>query len=54
MCPHDSFKILYYNMGVLVRRCQGCGQIEVAFDFRWTSLDCISQALTAIEKDGGN
>ena len=45
MCPHDTFKIIYYDDGVMLRRCENCGQIDLRLDWQWQSLETVQKAL---------
>jgi len=35
MCPHNDFEIIYYEDYIMVRKCKGCGAIEVRSELRW-------------------
>lgn len=34
MCAHDKFDVLYYSSWpeIVVRKCRGCGSIEIKID----------------------
>ena len=44
MCPHDSFEVLYYDLTVMVRRCNQCGKVEIRTE-RWCDLFSLQVAL---------
>ena len=29
MCEHNKFEVLYFQDGIIIRRCMSCGEIEV-------------------------
>ena len=45
MCQHSSFEVIYYRRGIMFRRCQDCGQIEMHADWNWTDIEEIKRAL---------
>ena len=42
MCPHDSFIVLLYHSGVLIRKCKNCGEIEIKIE-GWLSIEKASE-----------
>ena len=45
MCQHDTFKIIYYDNGIMFRQCQTCRKIEMRLDWSWHSMKSIQDAL---------
>lgn len=50
MCEHRHFDIVYYKDGILMRKCQSCGQVEVHIDWDWCDIDDIEDAINSFKQ----
>jgi hypothetical protein len=44
MCPHCEFDILYYQEGILIRKCRSCGELEIKTEY-WAKIEDIRKAI---------
>lgn len=49
MCEHTDFEIIYYQDGVLLRRCKECGLVELRTDWIWCDVEAIQAALATLQ-----
>ena len=47
MCPHNDWDIIHYEYDILVRRCKGCGEIEVS-TLGWANIQCLQKVVYEI------
>ncbi len=45
MCQHMDFRVVYYEAGILIRKCNDCNQLEVRLDWDWIDLELLKETL---------
>ncbi len=51
MCPHNDFEIIYYEDGVMLRRCKHCRQVELHLEWVWANIDAVKAALDFCQRE---